>query len=518
MNKQMKRNKYFFGLGTVGRDALYSLVSMYLINHLTDVVGFSDWGTGVIGVMLMLFGIFDAVIDPFVGKIVDNTKTKWGKFKPWMVGGMIGTGLLTLLMFHNFRMDEVSHIVLLGATYLLFSMFFSANDIAYWSLMPAISKDQKEREGIGSFARICANVGMFSMVIVYTMVPDLFSFMGLNARDTYFIFTGLVVLLMWGFQLFTILGVREDRSYLEKQEHTSIKDMFAALLGNDQLMVTAVSMALFMIGYCTTTAFGVYYFDYAYKDGGMYIVFAGVLAVAQLTALVLFPLFRRKFTRKQLYFGSMVAVVISYIVFFLSFEWLPLILLAGLGLFFAQAFIQLLMLLFLADAIEYGEWKLGRRNESVSFAVQPFINQFGSAISKGVVTTTLIISGINEIANAVAKADGNPTLQQQLRAATPGDAIWILKISMMILPLICILVGFIIYHKKFKIDEEMYARILSDLEARKAVEGSCATKDDAPVTVVSDAIAYSENTDMDEVEEGSDGLNCSAKSSVLSEE
>ena len=180
MDKQMKRNKICFGLGTVGRDALYSLVSMYLLVHLTDVVGFSDGGLAAIGIMLTLFGIFDAVIDPFVGAIVDSTKTKWGKFKPWILVGMFGTGILSVLMFHNFRMGETAHIILLGITYLLFSIFFSLNDIAYWSLMPAISKDQKVREGVGAFARICANVGMFSMVLIYLNVPSMFSFLNMS--------------------------------------------------------------------------------------------------------------------------------------------------------------------------------------------------------------------------------------------------------------------------------------------------------------------------------------------------
>lgn len=462
----MKRNKYFFGLGTIGRDALYTLVSMYLLNHLTDVVGLSDAGLGVVGIMLMLFGIFDAVIDPFMGIIVDNTKTKWGKFKPWIFGGMIGTGVLTVLMFHNFRMDETWHIVLLAATYLLFSIFFSANDIAYWSLMPAISKEQKTREGIGAFARICANVGMFAMVLIYTMVPDLFAFTGMGKRDIYFMFAIIVAAIMCAFQLFTLFGVKEDRTALVKAERTTLRDMWKALLKNDQLMITAIAMALFMIGYSTTTAFGLYYFTYAYKDESVYMVFAAVLAVAQLTALSVFPLFRKKFTRKQLYFGSMVAVVISYIIFFLSFEWLPLIVIAGLGLFFAQAFIQLLMLLFLADAIEYGEWKLGRRNEAVSFAVQPFINQFGSAISKGVVSITLIISGINSIANAISKTNNEAEIEAFINS-TPASSVWIMKVAMMIFPLICILVGFIIYHKKFKIDEKLYAEILEDLKSRE---------------------------------------------------
>lgn len=464
MDKQMKRNKICFGLGTVGRDALYSLVSMYLLVHLTDVVGFSDGGLAAIGVMLTLFGIFDAVIDPFVGAIVDSTKTKWGKFKPWIFVGMIGTGILTVLMFHNFRVGETAHIVMLGVTYLLFSIFFSLNDIAYWSLMPAISKDQGVREGVGAFARICANIGMFAMVLIYLNVPSMFSWTGLEARDIYFVFAIIVAIIMWIFQSITLFGVKEDRSRLEKEERTTLKDLFRALIGNDQLLVTAVSMALFMIGYCTTTAFGTYYFKYAYGDEGMYMVFAAVLAVAQLTALMVFPLFRKKFTRKQLYTGSMIAVTVSYVIFFLSFEFLPLIVIAGLGLFFAQAFIQLLMLLFLADAVEYGEWKLGKRNEAASFAVQPFINQFGGAASKGVVSFTLIVSGINMIANA---AGNDPDRASEIIASTPESAIWIMKVAMMILPLICILIGFVLYIKKFKIDEETYAKILEDLKARE---------------------------------------------------
>ncbi len=461
---QTTRNKICFGLGTVGRDALYSLVSMYLLVHLTDVVKFSDKGLGVIGIMLTLFGIFDAIIDPFVGAIVDNTKTRWGKFKPWILIGMIGTGVLTVLMFHNFEMSETAHIVLLAITYLLFSIFFSLNDISYWSLMPAISKDQSVRESVGAFARICANVGMFAMVLIYLNVPSFFTGLGLNARDSYFVFAIIIAIIMMIFQSITLFGVKEDRSQLEKTERTSLKDLFRALFKNDQLLVTAVSMALFMIGYCTTTGFGTYYFKYAVKNEDLYMVFAAVLAVAQLTALSVFPLFRKKFTRKQLYTGSMIAVTISYVIFFLSFEWLPLIVLAGLGLFFAQAFIQLLMLLFLADAVEYGEWKLGKRNEAASFAVQPFINQFGGAISKGIVSFTLIISGINMIAQSLT---GDKLLDAEyIMNNTSDSSVWIMKLSMMILPLICILIGFFLYQKKFKIDEEMYAKICKDLEER----------------------------------------------------
>ena len=109
------------------------------------------------------------------------------------------------------------------------------------------------------------------------------------------------------------------------------------------------------------------------------------------------------------------------------------------------------MLVFLADTVEYGQWKLGRRNESITFSVQPFINKIGAAIANGIVGATLIISGINS-------------------AATPDDVtdagLLTMKLAMLILPLIIIVAGYIIYHFKFKIDREMFDKIVSELAGR----------------------------------------------------
>lgn len=473
---QKKPNKFCFGLGTIGRDAVYSLVSMYFITFLTESVGLTNAELAVIGGLMVAFRIFDAINDPIMGTIVDNTNTRWGKFKPWILFGVIASGILTVLLFSDVGLTGGWYVAFVAIIYLLWGMAYTTNDISYWSLMPAISKDQKVREGIGAVARICASIGMFAVVVLYTMVPDIF---GLGPRNSYFVFAIVVVAVMIGFQMFTLFGVKEDRSLIQTQERTGLKGMLKALFKNDQLMITAIGMALFMIGYCTTTSFGVYYFKYAYKNEGAYTIFAGVLAVAQLTALSIFPIFSKKFTRKQLYFGSMVAVVVAYIVFFFSFENMIIIAISGLLLFFAQAFIQLLMLLFLADAVEYGEWKLGKRNESVSFAVQPFINKLGGAIGTAVVTLTLIISGINNVSGEIASLENSlagvtdPTLiasvQAQISALINGidpSSIWIMKIAMMIFPLVCILVGFIIYYKKFTIDETTYQKIVSDLAER----------------------------------------------------
>jgi len=447
MVNSTKRNRYFFGLGTVGRDMLYSMVSMYLMVYLTEILNLSDstmwWMTGVFTILR----IFDAVNDPFMGFLVDNTHTRFGKFKPWIaIGGLFG-GILTVLFFTNLGFTGAGYVISFAIIYLIWDFIYGANDIAYWSMLPSLTIDQKEREKMGSFARICANVGMY--IVVVGILPITGALGG--DKKAWFIFALGVVVIMWVFLCFTLFGVKENRILYKREENTSLKEMFSVLFKNDQLLFTAISMALFMIGYCTTTSFGVYFFKYAFKDESMYSVFAGILGISQLIALSSFNMFSKRYSRKQLYAFSTVLVVLGYIVFFVSPMNMLFIGLAGVLIFIGQAFIQLLMLMFLTDTVEYGQWKLGRRNESITFSVQPFINKIGGAIASGIVGATLILSGIN-------------------RAAVPSDVtaggLLIMKLAMLILPLILILAGYIVYRFKFKIDKEMFDKIVSDLNQR----------------------------------------------------
>ena len=144
-------------------------------------------------------------------------------------------------------------------------------------------------------------------------------------------------------------------------------------------------------------------------------------------------------------------VVMGYLLFFFTPMNMVFIGIAGVLIFVGQAFIQMLMLMFLADTIEYGQLKLGKRNESITFSVQPFINKIGGAIANGVLGLTLIISGINEA---------------QTAADVTAQGITTMKLSMMIIPLIVIVISYIVYMRKFKIDEERYAEILNSLKER----------------------------------------------------
>lgn len=160
-----RHNKYFFGLGTIGRDMFYSMVSMFLLTYITEVLTVSDAMLLKIGFVLTVLRVFDALNDPIMGTLVDNTNTRWGKFKPLILGGAVTGAVFMVLLFTDLHLSDTWYIILFAVFYLAWDVFYGANDIAYWSMMPALSLDQKERERIGAFARICANVGMFAVVV-----------------------------------------------------------------------------------------------------------------------------------------------------------------------------------------------------------------------------------------------------------------------------------------------------------------------------------------------------------------
>lgn len=103
MKQNRKRNKYTFGLGTIGRDMVYSMVSMYLIYYLTDIIELPTSTLWWITVIVLCARIFDALNDPIMGVIVDNTKTRFGKFKPWIALGGFGIRHAYRIAFHGFR-------------------------------------------------------------------------------------------------------------------------------------------------------------------------------------------------------------------------------------------------------------------------------------------------------------------------------------------------------------------------------------------------------------------------------
>ena len=448
MKNSDKRNRLYFGLGTVGRDMFYAFEANTLLYFLSNVLSLDIWVFAAASMVLSVMRIFDAFNDPITGLVIDNIRSPWGKFKPAILVGGIASAIFSVILFAGIG-DGWLFVVIFGAAYLLWDIAYGINDIGYWTLLPVLSSDQKQREKIGTFARICANIGMYIVMVAWEPVTT-----ALGDTPTVWFWCAVVIAVVYLLGLlFPLLGVKEKRIPVENQESTSVKELFRALFKNDQLLWTTLAMGLFMVGYCTTVNFAVYYMEYIFGDKGLYVVLVAVVGVSQLGTLAVYPAVAKKLSRKQLYTVGTALVIFGYAIFFFAELSIILIALGAVLVFVGQAFIQTLMLMFLADTVEYGQWKLGKRNESITFSIQPLINKIGGALATGIVSLTLIFSGI--------KIDGGTA-----ESIDDGGKL-IIKIAMFVIPLIMIIAGYLVYLRKYKISEEFYSDMLSDLESRE---------------------------------------------------
>ena len=447
-----RRNKYFFGLGTIGRDMFYAFEANALLYFLSNVLSLPLKVFAAVSLVLSVLRIADALNDPITGLVIDNIHTKWGKFKPAILVGGVLSVVFYLMLFGNIG-TGTAYVIFFAVAYILWDISYGINDIAYWTLLPALTQDQKQREKYGAFARICANIGMYIIMVGWQPITAALG----NTQKSWMLVACAVSVLYLGFLCFPLFGVRENRTIGgEDEEKVTLRDMWHALVRNDQLMWTTLAMGLFMVGYCTTTGFATYYMQYLFGDINLYAVLAAVCGVAQLAALMIFPLFSKRFNRHQLYTGATLLVIIGYAVFFFAEHSIVLIALAAVIIFVGQAFIQLLMLMFLTDTIEYGQWKLGRRTESITFSIQPLVNKIGGALSTGLISISVILAGI--------KTHESDTAAEMIDASGKLTV----KLAMFVIPLVLIVAGYIIYRAKYKINEEFYNKMLDELKSREA--------------------------------------------------
>lgn len=448
MKNLERRNRINFGLGTIGRDMFYAFESNCLLYFLSDVLDLPIWVFAAASMVLSVMRIFDAINDPITGLLIDNIRSPWGKFKPAILVGGLLSAIFALVLFSGIGTGW-TFVILFGIAYFLWDVSFGVNDIGYWTLLPVLSTDQKQREKIGAFSRICASIGTYIVMAAWQPVTS-----GLGDTPTVWFWCVVVISAIYLLGLlFPLLGVKERRVAPQQQESTTIRQMFRAILKNDQLLWTTLALGLFMVGYCTTINFAIYYMKYLFGNEGMYMILVVVVGVAQLGTLSIYPAVAKRMSRRSLYTLGTILVVIGYLIFFFAEVSIVLIVIGALLVFVGQAFIQALMLMFLTDTVEYGYWKLGKKNESITFSIQPFINKIGGALATGIVSISLIISGIKIDGGTVDAIDSQGKL--------------IVKLAMFVIPVLMILIGYFVYLKKFKIDETFYAQILKDLEERE---------------------------------------------------
>ncbi|MBP9996294.1 MAG: MFS transporter [Lachnospiraceae bacterium] len=478
MNQKLdKRTKWTYCIGATGRDMAYALVSMFLLTYIQYTMELTVAQYACISAIMVICLLWDAFNDPMMGIIIENSHFKSGKFKPWILLGVLLNCIVIICLF-TVRPEGWGFVVFFGIGYLLWGMTYTMNDISYWGMLPSLTSDPKERNVLVTIQGVFICIGQFSVAgLLPTMVAG-------NAIIAYRA-AGIVVSgCFLAFQLLTFFGAKERPRQDDKEKSLSLKDMFKIFLRNDQLITAGIAHLLFQVGNGLLIMIGMnfFYFEFGYTVGGNLIfLFTVMYGLGMLISEALFAYIASKFTRKQILTVATIGAIVGYMCM-LGFGYVipknvVLLNIIGFVIFFAQGLYNMTMIILLNNTIEYDEWKYGERHDSIISAVRSFATKLASAIDQGVMALILIVSGIYGISQKISNLEiqvgkGAMTTEAALGEADGYIAMatttqtLILRIGMVGVPVIVILISYILLCKKYTIDEKKYDQIVGEIRSR----------------------------------------------------
>ena len=487
------QNMIMFSLGTLGRDFVYNLFAGYLITYIMFTKTLTDAQFGIVTIIMVAARIFDAFNDPLMGGIVENTRSKWGKFKPWQFVGAILTGGVIIGVFSN-NLQGDNFLILLGVLYFLFSITFTMNDISYWGMLPSLSSNEQDRSKITSFAQLVASAGSGLSGLLIPILTAGSAALGGSAVTGYMWISIISVILMIAFQMFTIFGVKEKPlSPLEvKQPRMTLKDMFKVLVKNDQLMWSTLIMLIFCVGTGVVNAgllTNYIYFEFGY-EGSYTIYFFAISSVASVLFTALYPKLVEKFTRTKLLYTTGFSMILGYALILIFGLAIPhgapgtafwyakfvMLIISNGFVGFGQGF-YMIMVLSMTNTVEYNEYKTGERKEGLILSLRPFTAKLSSAINQGLVYLVFLAANAFNITNRISEierdavnagADFNKMelINQVMSEVTP-QTITIILVCMCVIPIVFMGAALLIYKKKYILDDNKYAEICEIIKERR---------------------------------------------------
>lgn len=462
--KQRLTSRVSYSFGAFGNDVFYATLSTYFIMFVTTHLfntGNQATNDRMISYITFIIGalrIVELVIDPFIGNAIDRTNTKYGKFKPWVVIGGVISSIVLLVLFTNLgglnQTNPFLYLAIFALLYITMDIFYSFKDIGFWSMIPALSFDSREREKTATLARIGSTIGG-SIVGVVVMPLVLFFSMNKNngTGDTqgWFWFAFIVALIGLISAIVVGIGTKEIDSALRKnkEQTAGIKEVFAVLTQNDQLMWVSLAYGLYATGINILNALQLYYFTFIMGQSTKFSILQTMNMIVGLVSVSLFPKLAGKFNRRNLFIGCIVMMLCGIGLFSVAGSSLALVLIAAELFFIPQPLVFLVVLMIISDSVEYGQWKLGHRDESLTLSVRPLLDKLGGAISNIVVGQIAVIAGMTTGASA---ASITPEGQMKF------------KIMMFAVPAVVIAIALIVFFKKITLTEERHAQIVEELE------------------------------------------------------
>lgn len=508
LKKPFTKNMLMFSLGTIGRDFLYFLFNSFLMTFILFTKTIDNKMLTVVGAIIVVARIFDALNDPIMGGIVENTRTKWGKYKPWQLLGAVLTGAVIISVF-CVKLDGWSYIGFLAFAYIMFSITFTMNDISYWGMLPSLTSDEHERNKLTSCAQLLASagVGLASLLIPLFTTGSLAKW---GAPTGYKVIGIISAVLMVLFQLFTILGVKEKPLppiKPDKSDRLTLKKMFQTIAKNDQLLWCALIMLIFSIG--TGVVGGglltmYVYFEFGYEGGYTLLIGLGYGIISTLFTAT-YPWLSKKFGRNKILYSAGIATIFGFalmLIFALaiptgapkSSEWFAKFILIAVAYTFIGygAGFYMIMVINMANTVEYNEWKYGQRNESLIFSLRPFTAKLSSALTQALVIGVYAVASITTYTNAISNIENEASknlITNKVKMEKITEIInkvslqdrQILVSCMCIIPIVFMIVALILYKKKCTLSETRLAEMVRETEARKLALAGATENTDEPV-------------------------------------
>jgi len=469
------RAKLSYALGAVGKDMVYMLSASYVLYYFQDLLGVAPIAMGII---LMVARVFDAFNDPIMGVIVAKTKTRWGKFRPWLLIGTLTNAVVLYLMFAAPpAMDAAGLVAYAAVFYILWGVTYTMMDIPYWSMIPAFTEGGRERENLTTLARTSAGVGS-AIITVFTMmfVPklgELFAAADAGNKaieiEGFKWFSLIVAALFVLFTVLTCLNVKEKST--AEMKTVSVGQMFRALIQNDQAMTVTIAIVLINTSIYITSNLVIYFFKYDFGTTGwndayvLFNMFGGAMQV--LSMMVMYPLLRRKFTSLQIFYICLGMAVAGYAVLlglaFTSMSVVYVLFIPAFFIFSANGMLTVITTVFLANTVDYGELKNNRRDESVIFSMQTFVVKLASGIAA---LAASICLSVNHLQAGTEVSEADKLVDWSLGVAESAKVG--LRMTMTIIPIVGLLVAVFWFRKKFILTDEKVREVAAEVAARRA--------------------------------------------------